>query len=314
MRYVAGWDGGGTKTAVAVADENGRFIHAFSSGAMNLNGQDEGAIRTSVQHMVSTIGDVCGGLENCAHMCIGAAGVSNPTVVSRLTAMVREAGYHAGLTITGDHETALAGGLGGQSGAVLIAGTGSICFGRNASGQTHRTGGGGHLVDDEGSGYSIGRQLISAVLKAHDGRIGSQSITPAVFNHLQVASVRELIGFVYAAGTNKKDIAALAPLLSELCASGDEEALSIADRSARSLLELAVPVVERLSLWRDGQPSQDGQLALAGSVLLRNDIVRGLLTELLHEQYRGLRVMPAKGDAAHGAVIMALEHLRAMAG
>jgi N-acetylglucosamine kinase-like BadF-type ATPase len=303
MRYVAGWDGGGTKTAITVADETGRVILTFTSGAINLNGQDEKSVRASIQDAVMTIGGACGGLENCAHMCIGAAGVSNPTVVSRLMAMVRQAGYSGGLTVTGDHETALFGGLESGCGIVLIAGTGSICFGRNASGMMHRTGGGGHLVDDEGSGYSIGRELISAALKTCDGRMKSGLIAPMVFSWLQVTSVKELIGFVYSPGTNKKDIAALAPLLSELCAMGDSEAIAIANRSARALLELTVPVVERLSL-------QTGRLALTGSVLLRNDLVRGLLAVQLHEKYPDLECFPAKQNASQGAVLMALEKLR----
>lgn len=303
MKYVAGWDGGGTKTAVAVADDSGRIIRTFTSGAINLNGQDEESVRSSVRDMVKTIAGICGDLDNCFMICIGAAGVSNPTVVSRLTAMVREAGYGGGLTVTGDHETALYGGLESQWGIVLIAGTGSVCFGRNASGETHRTGGGGHLVDDEGSGYSIGRELISAALKACDGRSESQLVAPAVFNRLQIASVGDLIGFVYAPATNKRDIAAVAPLLSELCAMGDADALAIADRSAHALFQLAVPVVERLSL-------QSGRLALAGSVLLRNDRVRGRLTALLHEKYPNLECMAAKRDASQGAALMALEALQ----
>lgn len=304
MRVVAGWDGGGTKTAVAIADESGAILRTFTSGALNLNGQDEASVRGSVEAIMQEIGAVCGGrLERCEHICIGAAGVSNPAMVSRLTGMVRSTGFEGGLTITGDHETALFGGLESSCGMILIAGTGSICFGRNTQGMTHRTGGGGYLVDDEGSGYSIGRELISAALKASDGRIDNELIAPMVFRQLQVESVRELIGFVYAPSTNKRDIAAVAPLLTELCNLGDREALSIAARAAQALFELVLPVAERLSL-------QEGQLALTGSVLLRNETIRHSLTELLSRRYPTLEVFPAKRDAAQGAALMALQQLQ----
>ncbi|MBD2867035.1 BadF/BadG/BcrA/BcrD ATPase family protein [Paenibacillus arenilitoris] len=302
MRYVAGLDGGGTKTAGAVADERGNLIGAFTFGAINLNGRDEAGIRGSVREMMAAIGGLCGGLEHCAHICIGAAGVSNPTAGSRLTAMVREFGYAGGLTITGDHETAMYGSLEGASGILLIAGTGSICFGRNGNGAEHRTGGGGHLIDDEGSGYSIGRDLIAATLKAHDGRIANRHIAPMVFARLGVESVRELIGFVYDPRTNKKDIAALAPLLSELCALGDEEAHAIARRSAGALYELVVPVAEKLSL-------QDGELALTGGVLTGNADVRASLVALLGRRYPRLNCIAPRRDAAFGAVLIALEKL-----
>ncbi|MFD1956778.1 glycoside hydrolase family 3 N-terminal domain-containing protein [Paenibacillus thailandensis] len=303
LRYVAGWDGGGTKTAVVVVDETGKEAGSFASGSINLNGRDEAGVRESIRELLASTSALCGGLEACEYICVGAAGVSNPSVVSRLTAMIRECGYEGGLAITGDHETAMAGALESTEGMILIAGTGSICYGRNAQGDSHRTGGGGHLVDDEGSGYSIGRELIAAALRASDGRIANRTIAPAVLARLGLGSVRELIGYVYDPRTNKKDIAALATLLSELCDAGDGTALAIAERSARALFELVVPVAERLSL-------QDGRLALAGGVLLRNGIIRDSLTAMLLRKYPDLQCVPAKRDAARGAALMALRQLQ----
>jgi N-acetylglucosamine kinase-like BadF-type ATPase len=288
---------------VLIADEQGNEVHAFSSGPINYNGQDEDSIRRSFEEMFETIYRVCGGLEHCAQLCIGAAGVSNPAVVSRLTSLARECGYRGGIHVTGDHETALRGALDSPYGIILIAGTGSICYGMNETGLTHRAGGCGYLIDDEGSGYSIGRELAAAVARANDGRIPPTAITGLVYGRLGIDTVRQLVGFVHDKRTNKKDIAALAPLLSEACALGDEAALAIARRSAGSLRELVHPVVERL-----GQRS--GNLALAGSVLLNNGFVRSELIGLLKQDYPELDVFPAKREAALGAVLIALERLR----
>lgn len=299
MRYVAGLDGGGTKTAVTVADERGRIVHAFVSGAINYNGQDEESIRLSFRAIMAEIERVCGGLANCAYMCIGAAGVSNPVVHERLTANVRSCGYEGGLLITGDHETALCGGLDSPYGMILIAGTGSICFGRNESEDTHRTGGCGYLIDDEGSGYSIGRDLMSAVVRANDGRIAPTVLTRLVYERLGMSNVRELIGFVHDKSTNKKDIAALAPLLTTACEAGDEAALAIVKKAAISLLELVVPVADRLGL-------QHGKLVLAGSVLLKNAHIRQTFETLLGRAYPTMQAVSAPEDASGGAVRMAL--------
>ncbi|QAY66996.1 N-acetylglucosamine kinase [Paenibacillus protaetiae] len=306
MKYVAGWDGGGTKTAVAIMDESGTVVHAFASGAINLNGRGEAEVRGSIREMLAAMGEICGGLERCVQLCIGAAGVSNPSVAVKLTAMVREAGYAGGLTITGDQETALAGALDGEAGMILIAGTGSICYGRNREGAVHRSGGGGYLIDDEGSGYSIGRELIAAVLKAADGRLANEAIAPRVYRKLglQTANVRELIGFVYNPQTDKRQIAALAPLLIQLCEEGDAAAIAIAERSAAALFELVVPVAKRLSL-------QSGQLALAGGILVHHAAVRERLLELLRQQYPDLQCVMAKQDASCGAAMMALRRLEA---
>ncbi|WP_152397524.1 N-acetylglucosamine kinase [Paenibacillus guangzhouensis] len=302
MRYVAGLDGGGTKTAVTIADEQGRIVHSFTSGAINYNGLDEGSIQRSLQEIVDTIARVCGGLEHCVQICIGAAGVSNPTVTARLETTMRTCGYRGNLLILGDQETALTGAHGSPYGIILIAGTGSICYGKNESGQVCRTGGYGHLIDDEGSGYSIGRELLSAVVRASDGRSSETMITEMVYAQLRVSTVAEVIGFVYDAGTHKKDIAALAPILTKACLLGDQAALGIAHRSAAALFELVVPVVEKLS-W------QDGALAMAGSVLLKNRFVQTALVDLLQAKYTKLQCITPKQDASVGAVLMALERL-----
>ena len=302
MRYVAGWDGGGTKTAVTIADETGFVVHTFTSGAINYNGHDEASVRQSIQEICTTISNVCGGLEHCVQICIGAAGVSHPTVISRLEAEVRACGYQGGLIITGDHETTLYGAQEQLHGLILIAGTGSICYGKNVSGSSHRTGGFGHLIDDEGSGYSMGRDVLTAVVQAHDGRIPQTEITRLVYKQLQVENVQQIIKFVYDKTTNKKDIAALAPIVSEACALGDAAALSIANQSASSLCELVVPVVEKLAL-------QKGTLAMAGSVLLKATCVRTAFEEMLNQHYPDLKCIIAKKDAASGAVLMAMKQL-----
>jgi len=302
MRFVAGLDGGGTKTAVTIADDQGRVVHSFTSGGMNYNGQDEGSVRHNLQEIVDTIASVCGGLDHCVQICIGAAGVSNPTVTSRLEATIRACGYHGDLLILGDQETALSGAHGRPYGIILIAGTGSICYGKNESGDVHRSGGYGHLIDDEGSGYSIGRDLISAVVRANDGRASETVITEMVNRQLNMTTVAEMIGFVYDARTHKKDIAALAPILSEACLLGDQAALGIAHRSAASLFELVISVVEKLSL-------QEGSLAMAGSVLLKNHFVQTALVDMLQEKYPKLQCITPKQDASIGAVLMALERL-----
>ncbi|MBO9596555.1 MAG: ATPase [Cohnella sp.] len=300
MNYVAGMDGGGTKTSVVIADEQGNVVYAFASGAINYSGQDESSIRRSFETMFETIDRVCGGLNNCVRLCIGTAGISNPAVVPQLTALVRDCGFGGGMTIVGDQEIALRGAHDGRSGIILIAGTGSICYGRGHAGETHRAGGCGHLLDDEGSGYSIGLEMLKAVAKANDGRLPPTVLTALVYERLQADSIGQLIAFAHDKRTNKGDMAALAPLLSDACDVLDAAALTIARKSAESLFELVVPVAGRLGLQR-------GNLALSGSVLLRNAHVRSELIRIVGEHYPEMSVYPAKREAAWGAVKIALE-------
>ncbi|MDQ6418767.1 BadF/BadG/BcrA/BcrD ATPase family protein [Paenibacillus sp. LHD-117] len=305
MRYVVGLDGGGTKTAVTVADESGALAHAFTAGPLNLNGQDEASVRSTLSGICAEIARVLdGGLNSCAVMCVGAAGISNPNVSGRLTDGLRQGGFRGELLLVGDHETALWGAHEGPHGMILIAGTGSIAFGRNADGEVHRAGGFGHLIDDEGSGYSIGRDLLSAVVRASDGREAPTVLTELVYERLGVSTVQELVGYVYAKDRNKADIAALAPLLSVACEAGDAAALRIAERNAAALVDTASAVAERLGL------AQGGELALLGSVLLQSSQVRAAFEAGMAARHPRLRCIDAKRDAAYGAVLLALAGLR----
>jgi len=323
MNYVAGIDGGGTRTSVIVARTDGENVGSFSAGPLNYNGQAEAVVARSLQQIadgiaaaiatdaapVGTTGctaDEGGGsashLDTCLAICIGAAGISHPLVAGRLTSLLRDCGYRGELLLVGDHETALCGAHGGRSGIVLIAGTGAICYGRSPAGDTHRSGGYGHLIDDGGSGYAIGRDLLAAVVQAADGRIGPTRITELVYERLAVSTVPELIGYVYDPARSKRDIAALAPLLSLACEAGDEQALRIAERSADELLQPIAAVAERLAL-------QEGPLALLGSVLTANRHVRDALHGRIAGRYPRMTVVEPQYDASYGAVLLAIEQL-----
>src|SRR5207247_7094150 len=65
-----------------------------------------------------------------------------------------------------DLEIAWAGGLAARAGVVLVGGTGSVAYGRNAAGRGARAGGWGYLAGDEGSAYWIGREALAAVAVA----------------------------------------------------------------------------------------------------------------------------------------------------
>ena len=66
---------------------------------------------------------------------------------------------------------ALEAAFGSGPGVIVIAGTGSIAYGRNREGQTARAGGWGFAISDEGSGHWIGRTAVAAAI----ARLGRKS-------------------------------------------------------------------------------------------------------------------------------------------
>lgn len=297
MAYIVGMDGGGTKTAVTIAREPEDDLLTFAAGPINYNGGDAEAIAAAFAEIFNQIRVRCGNLQEVGHICIGAAGISNPLVVRLLEQQVRQHGYIGPLTITGDQETALYGAQNALQGIILIAGTGSICFGVNAQGEQHRTGGFGHLIDDEGSGYSIGRELLALLVRAEDGRIKDTIIPAMVYKQLGLGTVQEVIGFVYDKHTTKKEIAQLAPIMTAACDKGDAQALKLAERCAAGLYELVEPVIERLGLY-------ESPIAIAGSVLQKSHVVKDALERRLAQSYPHTKLILPIKDAAYGAVLL----------
>lgn len=298
--YVAGWDGGGTKTTLELRDRQGNVLGRAQAGALNPNGGVEGQTDRTVAALLAEMERMTGDLGGCRMLCIGAAGVSNPDTARLLRAALERGGYRQGLTITGDHHTALYGALGKGEGAILIAGTGSICYGRSADGREHRCGGWGNVMDDEGSGYAIGRDILAAVVRAEDGRAVPTCLSALVRNALDVQELSGIIRYVYAPDTGKRQIAALARLLDEALEQGDAAACAIADKAARELAELVVPVIETLAL-------EEQELALMGSILTRCEPVSRRLRARLAERFARLRCIGPRMDAAAGAALLALE-------
>lgn len=296
--YFVGWDGGGTGTVIECADPKGTVLYRGNSGPLNLNGNDPEHVRNTIRDAVQEMRALPGGLDGCLGLCVASAGISNRANKPLIGRFLAEAGFSAPYTLAGDHESAFCGALEGKPGILLISGTGSICFGKNSQGRECRCGGWGHVIDDGGSGYAIGRDILSVVVMAEDGRLPESLLTGMVYARLGISRVEELIGFVYAPDRPKKDIAALAPLAAEACQQGDAAAVRIEAKAAEDLFYLCETAAKRLSL-------KGASLALSGSILKKDHIIRKTVIEKAEASPLALKPCTPSGDAAHGAMLIA---------
>ena len=296
--YFCGWDGGGTKTEVCVLDVNGSAAsQAF--GPLNVNGASRETVEKTVGDAVRYMGSQPGGLDACGMLVIGMAGVSNRDAVQMAEQAVRQAGYTGPLCLKGDQEIALAGAIRGH-GAVLIAGTGAICYGRDPAGNSFRVGGYGYLIDDGGSGYAIGRDILTAAVRAEDGREGNTCLKQTVFDALHVNDIGGVITWLYAPGTGKKEIAALAPLLLPALEAGDKAAERIARKAAEDLSDLVI-----IGFRKSGM--EDGEAALTGSILTRFLPIRALTEARIRAALPGVSIISPRFSPARGAAMTARE-------
>jgi N-acetylglucosamine kinase-like BadF-type ATPase len=240
-----------------------------------------------------------------AAICLGIAGVDRPDDSAVVRAIMKRIGYKARVLVVNDALVALEAGAPRQPGVVVISGTGSICYGRNAAGEAARSGGWGYVLGDEGSGYWIGRAALRAVLRQADKRGPSTALTAMLLEHFGVKQPQGLIHEVYHTNLKPAAIGALARSVQSAFAVGDEAAIGILRAAANELESSALSVARRL-----GMVGQAFTFILAGGIFravpwLQEELQRRLPVAAPRSDVRLLDVEPAEG-----AVALALDEAR----
>lgn len=272
-RWWVGIDGGGTRTRALVADDQGRIMGRGEAGASALNQGTEQAWRHIVEaiHQAGVPGL---DLRDCA---LG-LGLSGTGVPAQLQAFVAADPGVARFSLVTDGLVALLGAHGGQAGALLISGTGSVAEALLEDGSRRMTGGWGWQIGDEGSGAWLGQQAMKVAQAAYDGRAPRGALADEVYATVG-ASREQLLAFCAQAGQG--GYASLARLVFDSEAS-DPAAAALLDAAARALDALAEALHPTLPL------------ALAGSIALR-------LSNRLGPALQARRVDP-KGEPVAGAL------------
>ena len=228
---------------------------------------------------------------------IGLAGSADPNVHASLQKWVVDHQVADTFRIVPDFELVLAAGTPDDVGIGLIAGTGSLVFGRNAKGETARAGGWGYLLGDNGSGFAIGREAVRALLKRADEGTRGGPFDRRLLQHFQASTPPDVVSAVYAATDPRAALAEVAPLVLQLAEEKDDTSHRIVAGAAHDLAELVVTVARRLGMGR-------GRLQLAGTggVLLGSRTLRDKLQDALHhndiETEFNLVPTPVAGAAA----------------
>ena len=97
-------------------------------------------------------------------LCSHQRGVDNQKQVGECCEIFSELGFPGEhILVYNDCEIILE--LTDRPAVVLVAGTGSIAFGKNSKGESMRCGGWGPVLSDEGSGMDMGKRVLRAVGK-----------------------------------------------------------------------------------------------------------------------------------------------------
>ena len=304
--HVLGIDAGGTKTVCLLANAEGQILAESRGGGANLQASGELEVEKVLPGvMENAIGDR---EVRPDAVCLGIAGVDRPADAEAVRGIMRRLGFKSRTLIVNDALVALVAGVGDDPGVVLIAGTGSIAYGRDASGRAARSGGWGYLLGDEGGGFWIGRSALAAVVRQFDGRGPATMLTDLVLAEMRLASPTELIHAIYDKGLQRRAIAGIAAVVQRAADAGDAIASEILTRAGAELTAAAASVIGRLGMRGDVF-----RTVLAGGIFhaipaLVADVQARLSEVAPRSEMQLLDVEPAVGAvrlalaAAHGTV------------
>lgn len=302
MTYFLGVDGGASKTAAIVTDENGIVRgRGLAGGSNHLRVGIEEATRNverAVNHALVETGIA---IKEIEYAYCGIAGSDHPLHHQKVVEALRVFFPRGNFIVDTDGRVALTGAVGFGAGIVIIAGTGSVAFGRNELGREARAGGWGPTLGDEGSGYAIAREGLAAIVRAYDGRGDTTLMTQLLCNEYDMCDPNDLPRFVYAATTHADDIARYGKLVIEAAQTGDVVALEIVDNAGRELAACVLAVAEKLDLLSKPFP-----VAYVGGAFNAGEVLIAPMRQMIIASAREAVIAPPRNTPVEGAAMMAI--------
>lgn len=245
--------------------------------------------------------------------CVGVAGAGREEIATAVRRIIAEL-IPGEIEVVGDMQIALESAFGTGPGVIVIAGTGSIAYGRDANGKTARAGGWGFAISDEGSAHWIGRAAVATLLRAVDQTGGARTksvqgkdarIEPEaspLFNEFETAWNLDSLDQLARTANSNPDFAALFPAVLSAAGAGDDLAQHVLAQAGAELAQLAGIVVRRLFPEQLSSASSVVPLAMAGGVFRHAPRVRELFYNEVRSVYSNVILNSDVLEPVHGAL------------
>jgi len=315
MRFVLGFDGGGTKTDCVLMDESGAILARSQSGPSNPLRVGFGAALTSIREATRQAFAQAALPQSAtaAAICAGLAGAGPAESAEKIHALLAAEFPKSKVQVCTDLDLALAA-AGDGAVIVLLAGTGSFAVGRNAVGETARAGGYGSQIGDEGSAYDIGRRAVLTAMHENDHTGADSLLGQRLLRELGCANWSEVKARAQAASDEvfPRLFSVVAMVADWLETSSETSAETAARNSAKETLHaaaidlasLAENLAERLQLR--GMPFL---LAKTGGMIGRSKYLENQLDERLKIAFPQAEIGSLRISPEEAAGLLALRLL-----
>ena len=276
MPLYLGIDAGGTKTESAVSN-GAELLGQAVCGTCKVSRVGEEEARRNLHEAIQKSCEAARIRPEAIHrVCIGITGASIAGIVAWAQRVIHEL-VPGEVRVIGDHIIAHRAAFGTLPGVLVIAGTGSIAYGRNEKGEIARAGGWGPIVSDEGSAFWIGREAVSAALREHD-RAKNNGLLSTIAHYWRVSATEDLVRM---ANTNAgAHFSELAIAVVEAAEKGDATAQAVIVHAGKELAALAGAVITRL--WPENSLVR---VAMAGGVLQGSNLIRQAFQAAIRDDY-----------------------------
>lgn len=296
---LIGIDGGGTKTALCLAEKNGSIVSVHVGAGTNPAdvGLEECGKRLEAQ--LDQLLASCGGrAAEIDSIYAGIAGSANRITTKGLYEILTRLLPNAKKVDNGsDAFNALYGESADGYGITLIAGTGSSSFVLTEEGIT-QVGGWGYLVDDAGSGFWVGKNALMAAYRDYDGR-GEPTLLRKKCEEQLGILLSEAIPTIYAGG--KHFIASFAKATFAAMQEGDRIASGIIESAAKELahhLHACLAHVKKLPT-----------VCVASGGLISNDTFFEMIKTAMGEDLQSIRMLRPGVPQVYGALCKAARNI-----
>lgn len=249
MRYYVGIDGGGSKTRFACIDEKGRTIAEYLCGGTYYRQLGADAVEQRLLLGVKAVTEKLN--EQPAAISFGMPGYGEAMPDDEVfVARMREAFHPIPFFAANDVAMAFYGAFAGNSGILLVAGTGSMAWGQDDGGDERRCGGWSHHFGDEGSGFWVGRRALELFTKESDGRMPKTVFHSMLRDQLSVpahCADIEIVAQLENLFRERGSVAAVHRVLHEAALRGDEAAEKIYDEAAEELAAIVLAMARDMS-------------------------------------------------------------------
>ena len=292
MKYIIGVDGGATKTeaaAYSLADqEMGQGYAGFGNLSLDFD-QAVKNIINAIQKCIDNLKEDQPG--ECLGIYLGIAGIEDSDNVEKIETLFREK-FHCTVHAMHDSELAHAAIFKGKDGIVTISGTGSVSYGLY-KGKQATTGGWGHILGDEGSGYYIALEAFKRMTMEEDSGSVRSELTQTIMRKLNLNQVNDIKGFIYSA--SKGEIAAFAPIVAELAKAAEINSVNILKQAGKDLAMMTERLYRKLGV------NESINIGVSGSILNKVDIVREEFKSCLERNLESVNIIAEEISVTKGA-------------